>query len=665
VGVVRALVVVSLTMVLLVAGAACGPSRRAETPRIPFSALRCTSRDAPTCAPLKRGGVGCCTPTPDGAEHRFRCPSHGKAELQAKPVPIPGLAGVAAIADGGYTRCARLVDGTVRCWGSNDDGELGLGAYPDTSALTVWIHGAGSEGVGVIPAGVKGDHRCARFADGSVRCAPLKEKFEGPECRAKARGTAVYMECAEGALPAEAMCHYAPAPVRVTALQDVAQLAGASRRFCAVTSGGSVRCWGRNANGEINPRRASYGLPLPTELALPLPAVQVSIGSNGGCALLQDATAHCWMASGGSRREPSGPVPLQRSVAQVVGDAARGCVRHTSGWAECWAVGWGVKSTPWIHPLQLPGLDAVTDIALGNHFGCAVQRGEVWCWGANRRRQLGDGTTESRETARRVPGLANVTQVVAAGDGACVRTSDGAVHCWGRDQPVHAREMPGPVRSLGSGARCAVLQDGSAWCWGRVVPPAADRTSADPALAIKSVNPPKPLPLRLPPPPTYRCERSEVFCCGPYCFDAEDVCLDQRASGQRDCGCTKHRRMRLLEIIDGRSADISCNCLASRECRAAGGHRTCTPLPHQDALCEDNIVSDKRAAASRNKARWCTRGRVEDCYIPGGPGDARPTCRLRSTRACHRSRRECEKQAREFKQIEARCAPYAPKRSSG
>jgi alpha-tubulin suppressor-like RCC1 family protein len=43
------------------------------------------------------------------------------------PTPVAGLAGVASVAAGGAHTCARLVDGTVSCWGADTSGQLGDG----------------------------------------------------------------------------------------------------------------------------------------------------------------------------------------------------------------------------------------------------------------------------------------------------------------------------------------------------------------------------------------------------------------------------------------------------------------------------------------------------------------------------------------------------------
>jgi Regulator of Chromosome Condensation (RCC1) repeat protein len=50
------------------------------------------------------------------------------------PVAVPGLSNVVQIAGGIYFVCARRVDGTVWCWGSNRFGQLGDGGGPSSAA---------------------------------------------------------------------------------------------------------------------------------------------------------------------------------------------------------------------------------------------------------------------------------------------------------------------------------------------------------------------------------------------------------------------------------------------------------------------------------------------------------------------------------------------------
>jgi alpha-tubulin suppressor-like RCC1 family protein len=48
-------------------------------------------------------------------------------ELHKTPVAVPGVTGAVKLVAGESATCALLADGSARCWGSNAEGELGLG----------------------------------------------------------------------------------------------------------------------------------------------------------------------------------------------------------------------------------------------------------------------------------------------------------------------------------------------------------------------------------------------------------------------------------------------------------------------------------------------------------------------------------------------------------
>ena len=78
---------------------------------------------------------------------------------------VSGIGTATAIAARSRHTCARLEDGTVRCWGSNGSGELGDGTTTQRSA-PVAVTGIGT--ASKISTG--SSHSCALLTDGTVRC---------------------------------------------------------------------------------------------------------------------------------------------------------------------------------------------------------------------------------------------------------------------------------------------------------------------------------------------------------------------------------------------------------------------------------------------------------------------------------------------------------------
>ena len=114
--------------------------------------------------------------------------------------------------------------------------------------------------------------------------------------------------------------------------------------------------------------------------------------------------------------------------------------------------------------------------------GLAVKKdGTVWAWGDNYFGQLGDGTTQRRDTPVKVSGLAGVAAVAAGSGHSLAVKKDGTVWAWGSnvsgelgDGTTQNRRTPVPVSGLtdvvavaaGYHHSLALKSDGSVWMWG-------------------------------------------------------------------------------------------------------------------------------------------------------------------------------------------------------
>ena len=165
----------------------------------------------------------------------------GTTTFSSTPVDVVGLSsGVKAIAAGGapvdrFTQgghtCALTTDGAVKCWGWNDEGQLGDDST--TNRLTpVNVVGL-SSGVQDITAGDK--HTCALTGD-------LAGNTAGVKCWGENR----YGQLGVGSTESY------PTPVQVGGFTSgVQDIAAGGAHTCAVTAVGGLKCWGRNASGQL------------------------------------------------------------------------------------------------------------------------------------------------------------------------------------------------------------------------------------------------------------------------------------------------------------------------------------------------------------------------------------------------------------------------------
>ena len=120
------------------------------------------------------------------------------------------------------------------------------------------------------------------------------------------------------------------------------------------------------------------------------------------------------------------------------------------------------------------GCDGALAVGLG--FACAIRDGVVWCWGDNRRGQLGDGISPTAARAHMQCGTTGTDAGVGSDDCSAVpvmvRREDGS--------PLQASAV-----ACSDEAACAITIDGDIACWGGrgLVPESGDAASPTPQQA--------------------------------------------------------------------------------------------------------------------------------------------------------------------------------------
>ena len=125
----------------------------------------------------------------------------------------------------------------------------------------------------------------------------------------------------------------------------------------------------------------------------------------------------------------------------------------------------------------------VVQIGLGAYFSCArAASGKVFCWGANERGQLGNGTLISSNNPAPVQSVDDAVELSVGAIAACARQRSGSVVCWGQKTlgqfAAGAHDSTSPVQVTGlvvgsvarivtnSDSACAIRRDGTVLCWG-------------------------------------------------------------------------------------------------------------------------------------------------------------------------------------------------------
>ena len=378
---------------------------------------------------------------------------------------------VLQLAAGRAHTCALLTGGRVRCWGANDQGQLGLGTTADLGGQQPYQNDLVSLGGPAAFIAAGGDHTCALMADGSLRCWGANGHGQLGLGNTAALG--------DDELPSSSP------PINLGL--DVTAVAAGGDCTCAIFTDGTLRCWGDNTYGQLGlgttddvgddeiPSQAGAQVSLGDTAAL------VTTGGYFTCAVLSDGHhARCWGQNArdelglgtttnlGDNELPTAVAPTafplsatnpsMYDLISIVAGELRTCALMQYGGNYCWgdnddgglgvegvgtdvtktATGWGAFG--WSEPGRRMA-------AGGFHVCIELADSELRCWGENKKGQLGLPNTDTvgdNESVLGVPAIdlgvgadgfaSHAVSMTAGAAHTCVILADGRVLCWGANE---------------------------------------------------------------------------------------------------------------------------------------------------------------------------------------------------------------------------------------
>jgi len=308
--------------------------------------------------------------------------------------------------------CAVITDGSVVCWGSNGSGRLGNNWGPRSLQLTPvgGITGL-SPALTAVSVSLGNEHSCALMVDGTLRCWGANGDGQLGNGSTTNSRVSVQVSGVTGLTPPRA-------PVQVSGVTGLSPAATAvsvstsNNHSCALMANGTVQCWGNNSAGQLGDGTTDNS-PVPatvagiTGLTLGTTAVNVSAGAFHSCAVMADGTAKCWgnnergqLGDGTTNNSPvpatvTGITGLTPATAAVSVSASNdhSCALMAAGTAKCWGnnergqLGNG-STTMSAVPVSVAGITGLTlgttavSVSTGWQTSCALMADSFLnCWG--------------------------------------------------------------------------------------------------------------------------------------------------------------------------------------------------------------------------------------------------------------------------------------------
>ena len=308
----------------------------------------------------------------------------GSTSQRETPVDVKDLDGKAIkVSAGEYHTCALLNDGRVRCWGRNEEGQLGIGRISTNEGAPQTVIGIDNNAIDIAT----GDrHSCALIQGGTMKCWGNNNLGQIGTGGSNTTGRTSALDV-------------------IVLNEPVKFIAAGEEQTCAINISGTALCWGSNRYGKFGAGYSGGSSRTPFLIESVSDFRNISLAKQGdfACGVTGSGHAYCWgngssgKLGNGSSSNSNIPVKIENveNAKEISANGNHGCLVTESGAAKCWGngtdrLGTGIVSNPFPENV-LTLSEGVVSISTGIDHSCALMiQGKVKCWGSDKYGNLGD-----------------------------------------------------------------------------------------------------------------------------------------------------------------------------------------------------------------------------------------------------------------------------------
>jgi len=266
---------------------------------------------------------------------QVRCEeADGTRPCRSEPVRAAAALRFRTLSAGGAHTCGITVEEELFCWGSNVEGQLGIGSTGGTTSTPVRV----GAGFATVSAGTR--HTCAVTSDGRLFCFgdnTFAQLGDGTRVTRTTPFPVILRDASFAAAGNQHTCAGAPArcwgengdgqlgdgtrflaetPVTVESDTTLVSLATGRLHTCAVDARNRALCWGNGAEGQLGLGEIPGDVLRPRRVAGEETYRRVTAGDDHTCGVTGEGRALCWGANrfgqlgDGTRESRAVPTPV-------------------------------------------------------------------------------------------------------------------------------------------------------------------------------------------------------------------------------------------------------------------------------------------------------------------------------------------------------------------